>query len=363
MLLECKMALWKVSGKQAQPVTETTFADERISEERLEDWVHANPEILGEPLLVIGRQVAIEELHDRIDLLALDPEGRVVVIELKRADMKAPVDIQGLRYASYVSGWTPDQLQEVAAGTLGESGEDFSLDVAFARFAESHGVEDVPELNTDQRVIIVGQRVRDRLGSVALWLREKGVDIKLIEIRPFRDGEALYLEPHVIIPPPSTEKWERVGSRVKDTAKPWLSEGEAFHRGRYGNAAVDRARSLANRMIAAGLAEEVSFAQKHYVAVLQGGSMVLRMEPRATRLYLTMRLRRGHLDLEEAARRLGLQVYDSELGLGDKLAIPSSITINERHGRKRVLLRLLHDYDIEGEAVLAFIGDVLGKHS
>ena len=40
--------------------------------------------MLGEPLLIIGRQVALDGGKDRIDLLALDQDGSFVVIELKR---------------------------------------------------------------------------------------------------------------------------------------------------------------------------------------------------------------------------------------------------------------------------------------
>lgn len=104
----------------------------------------------GEPLLVVGRQVVIHEINDRIDLLALDRQGNVVVIEIKREDITAPVDIQGLRYASYVSGWKADDLQRVAAEFIGEDEEDFTQ---FAEFAESEGAdEETPLLEADMEL-------------------------------------------------------------------------------------------------------------------------------------------------------------------------------------------------------------------
>ncbi len=88
------MPLWKVDGSKTVPVEETSFKDEKILESKLEDWLALHPEMLGEPLLVIGQQVTIADLYDRIDQLALDRQGNVVVIEIKREDLTAPVDIQ-----------------------------------------------------------------------------------------------------------------------------------------------------------------------------------------------------------------------------------------------------------------------------
>ena len=53
------MALWKITddGPVEVPVTQPKKA--KLLESDLEDWVVRKPELLGEPLLVIGRQVLI----------------------------------------------------------------------------------------------------------------------------------------------------------------------------------------------------------------------------------------------------------------------------------------------------------------
>jgi hypothetical protein len=38
-------------------------------EEQLEEWIEAQPEILGEPFLIIGRQVQIADVKEKLDLL------------------------------------------------------------------------------------------------------------------------------------------------------------------------------------------------------------------------------------------------------------------------------------------------------
>jgi RecB family endonuclease NucS len=71
--------LWKVAGTQLQPVAVTALDQEQ----RLEDWIAADPSILGMELAIIGRQVQTA-FGGRVDLLALDSEGNCVALELKR---------------------------------------------------------------------------------------------------------------------------------------------------------------------------------------------------------------------------------------------------------------------------------------
>lgn len=195
------MALWKIGGDKPQKVKQTQFKQEKLLEEHLEDWIQAEPTMLGEPLLIIGRQVMIPDTKDRLDLLAVDPQGQAVIIELKRGKLKDPVDIQALRYASYISKWKFEHFENVARGFLGKAGDpDFNFNETFETFCQESGSDEVPDLNEDQRVIIVGSSVRDKLGSVALWLRDHNVDIKLIEVTAYKEGEDLFIEPNVIVP-------------------------------------------------------------------------------------------------------------------------------------------------------------------
>src|SRR4030042_2249488 len=84
------MTLWKITDKGPAPVKETKFKDEKLLEEHLEDWIDERPQLLGEPLLIFGRQVQIPDTKDRLDLLAVDPHGMIVVVELKRGYIKDP---------------------------------------------------------------------------------------------------------------------------------------------------------------------------------------------------------------------------------------------------------------------------------
>jgi len=76
--------LWKVRGQVIEPIENTEFSEEQFQEKDLESWIESNPKILGEPLMFIGRQVMVPGVNDRLDLLALDPTGDTVIIEIKR---------------------------------------------------------------------------------------------------------------------------------------------------------------------------------------------------------------------------------------------------------------------------------------
>jgi len=88
---------------QAEAIAEVDFARLGLRERRhIQEWVAANPSILGEDLLIVGKEFSgFDRTDERLDLLALDPEGKVVVIELKRDDTGADVHWQAIKYASY----------------------------------------------------------------------------------------------------------------------------------------------------------------------------------------------------------------------------------------------------------------------
>ena len=66
-------------GGTPRPLAHTSMS----SEAQLQAFLAEDPTILGEPLLVIGREVPTP-YGTRIDILAMDVEGNLHVLELKR---------------------------------------------------------------------------------------------------------------------------------------------------------------------------------------------------------------------------------------------------------------------------------------
>ncbi len=195
------MGLWKITDKGLIKVSETKFKQEKLLEEHLEDWILSDSTILEDPLLIIGRQVLIPDTKDHLDLLALDPQGNSVIIELKRRKLKDAVDMQVMKYASYISRWKFSDFENIARNHCGKTGDpDFNFNSLYESFCEDAGFDQVPDINEDQRIIIVGSAVRDKLGSMALWLYEHGIDIKVIEVKAYKDSEEVFIEPSIVVP-------------------------------------------------------------------------------------------------------------------------------------------------------------------
>jgi hypothetical protein len=93
--------IWKITPKGPVKVTETKLQQEKLLEDNLEDWVVRDPSLLGEPLLIVDRQVRIPELNDRLDVLVVDSQGNAVIVELKRDKLTNPVDIQATVRSSF----------------------------------------------------------------------------------------------------------------------------------------------------------------------------------------------------------------------------------------------------------------------
>ncbi len=157
------MSLWKITDKGPTKVKQTKFKEEKLLEEHLENWIANDSSILGEPLLVFGRQVIIPDTRDRLDLIAVDSAGSIAVIELKRGQLKDPVDIQSLRYASYISKWRFQDFENVARNYFNKVGDpEFNFNELFESFCAEAGVDDIPDINSDQRIIIVGTAVKGK---------------------------------------------------------------------------------------------------------------------------------------------------------------------------------------------------------
>lgn len=72
----------------------------KVDELTLERWIVENPDLIGEPLLILGHQLAeFEEDKDRLDILALDRHGEIVLCELKVSEDFRVTDLQALAYA------------------------------------------------------------------------------------------------------------------------------------------------------------------------------------------------------------------------------------------------------------------------
>jgi hypothetical protein len=337
--------LYRVSSADAVvEIEQTTAFDESLYESQVETWVAQRPEMLGEPLLVIGRQVALDRGKDRIDLLALDAEGALVVIELKRDLIGGDADLQGLRYAALISGWGDVEIRRQAEGyweSLGEE-RDFLEEIQTL-------CSDEATLNNFQRLILVGRDIKPRLGSMALWLIRQGIDARVVAIGLLKDEDRVYLQPQILIPPPA----EPVLVGAASSKKPWLIDGESWHLeqrcGPDGREILERVVALIAREIPA--ADPPSWSQKFYISWSWEGRGWAFLNSGPKSAYLE--LKKIDISPEEAAAGLGYSVFDEEADLKAKLALGSSVA--RHNGGLRLILKSKDDVAGEKAASLAVL--------
>jgi len=77
----------------------------------LQEWIAKCPECLGEELLILAKEFdGFDQTRERLDLLALDKQGGLVLIENKLDDSGRDVVWQALKYASYCSSLSKSQV-------------------------------------------------------------------------------------------------------------------------------------------------------------------------------------------------------------------------------------------------------------
>src|SRR5262245_45300129 len=100
-------AIWKVG---ASPLALTLA---RLpSEQLLETMIVSSPDILSPEWMLIGKQESTG-FGGRLDLLAIAPDGSLVLVEIKRDRTAREVVAQALDYASWVETLTADRIAQI----------------------------------------------------------------------------------------------------------------------------------------------------------------------------------------------------------------------------------------------------------
>ena len=103
------------SANSIQPLARVSFRELGFRERaHLQEWIANEPLVLGEELLIIQKECAgFSDISERLDLLALDKQGSLVIIENKLDDTGRDVTWQALKYASYCSRLTRDDIRDI----------------------------------------------------------------------------------------------------------------------------------------------------------------------------------------------------------------------------------------------------------
>ena len=202
------MYIFDEKGNQLINAEPTTFKEQKLKErQHLQEWIAKSPEVLGEPLLIIQKEFdGFDQTHERLDLLALDKTGKLVVIENKLDDSGKDVTWQAIKYASYCSSLSQEEIIEIYAKYLMKSNEEAEeMLLSFFEVEELDDIQINPE-NT-QRMIFVAANFRKEVTSSVLWLRNFGIDISCVKVSPFMYNGKLMVDFDQIIPIKEAEEY------------------------------------------------------------------------------------------------------------------------------------------------------------
>ena len=201
------------------PVNKKSLSELGFTEPKhLQEWLAHQPDALGEELLIIQKEFdGFDDTRERLDLLALDKEGKLVIIENKLDDSGRDVVWQALKYASYCASLTKGQIVEIYEQYLeryepvtGEPNLPNTSVSAEGRICEFLDAPDLDEakmnLGNSQRVMLVAANFRKEVTSTALWLLGQRINIQCFKITSYALGEQLLINIDQIIPTPEAKE-------------------------------------------------------------------------------------------------------------------------------------------------------------
>lgn len=179
----------------------------------IEEWIENTPEILGEKLLIIHRQLQLPT-GGKLDLLAIDKNANLVIIELKRDDSGTDVEWQAIKYTSYCANFLPEEIFRYYAKYLQSYEDEAQLKI------EEFIDEEIDKLNEKQRIILVSREFHSDVISAVLWLRDYEIDIECVKLKLYLDRDnTLFLDSDKIIPLPEAANYIKKKETKQKDAK------------------------------------------------------------------------------------------------------------------------------------------------
>jgi len=158
----------------------------------------AAPDILSEQWMIIGRQEDTG-LGGRIDLLAIAPDGTLILIELKRGRTPREVVAQAIDYATWL-----EQLDAQEVGRI------------YARFAPGHDLAtdfgtrfgqllDEATINQSHQIAIVAASLDTSSERIVAYLHKPDIPINVLCFQVFDTGSEQLLSRVWLLDPTETQ--------------------------------------------------------------------------------------------------------------------------------------------------------------
>jgi hypothetical protein len=205
-----RTAIWKI-GSNPEQLQEDSLA----KEQELESMILASPRLLTDDWMLIGRQEDTG-FGGRIDLLAIAPDGSMILIELKRDRTPREVVAQALDYATWVENLKSDDISAIYERFT--KGQSLTTD-----FKQRFGVE-LTEDNFNQRheIVIVAALLDDSSERIVNYLNKRGISINVLCFQVFKHGNDKLLSRSWLLDPVHVQI--NASASADSSSEPWNGE-------------------------------------------------------------------------------------------------------------------------------------------
>ncbi|MCI1305634.1 MAG: hypothetical protein LKG40_05340 [Lachnospiraceae bacterium] len=211
--------MYLLNGNTPDEIEETTFAELGKKESDIEELLRKNINMIcddAESMLTVGQQVKNAE-NGRSDLTAIDNDGNIVLIEIKRdkkdiGHRKEAFEFQAIRYAASCATIkdTDELVQDIFAPYVEKHKNEFSsygdsltsTEIAqrvLKDFIDTNGIKD---FNEKQRIILVASEFDPQTLSAVAWLNSNQVDIACYQITPYKFDDSIIIDMKKVLPVP-----------------------------------------------------------------------------------------------------------------------------------------------------------------
>jgi len=153
------MDLWQINKDQLEPMSKISLNLEK----RLNKWIFEDISLLGLDLLILGREVRTA-YGGFIDILAIDIQGNLVIIELKRNKTPRDIIAQCLDYGTWVKDLNYENIDTIFSSYM-------KSDLK-KNFVEYFDCKLPNELNKNYQIIIVAESLDDSTERIVNHLNE-----------------------------------------------------------------------------------------------------------------------------------------------------------------------------------------------
>lgn len=199
-------------------IEETTFAELGKKENYIEEILRKNVNMVcddDESMLIVGQQIKNEK-NGRSDLTAIDDEGNIVLIEIKRdkkdiEQRKEAFEFQAIRYAASCATIksTDELIQNVFAPYVEKHKIEFqgnktltSTEIAQRVLSDFIKENNIKTFNEHQKIVLVAAEFDEQTLSAVAWLNSNQVDISCYQVKPYKLGVQVLLDMKKILPVP-----------------------------------------------------------------------------------------------------------------------------------------------------------------